>query len=676
MFAKINWKRNLAMFKYYMEIAIMDSWRSRTSLLTNATVFGGIALFILVLIGLKSGLVQKLKDDIETSYTSVQGDWFATSSALSLDQAQEQKILEQLPRGSILVPEITKIVSLSTAISKVDNISCQATVQGDPFLRYHKAEIANSDVAELVISPAIAKEMGINAASLPLSAKIGLTRGDGDQAVSAALNVTIRSIVGSESSNTKTAFLHRKFMEQLEDFSQGEAVISQGWPGSPVEDSVGVHGYLAFCKQPYSADDLKRLHLRGYKASLLSSEGSFPNSRPETRMCGLLKPHALYVYFVTAETQNDRMDEYLNFDVNDLESITSSDDVFMYWSNPINANIDNKDHLIVGCSGNMRWLRSYFVDSNVRFTGQKNLARAILPMGGDNTKAQLSLFDGQTLALECIPASQAVRDLGASKWVQIADQTFKRLQDYHNSLIKMELFKQWECSFWRVQLGEFDKHHNSSRQPIAIVPAQMLAALHRHKQGSLTFDPFHQRFVRTNMPNRYFRGHFIARVLEDVPVIHETFEKLGYSVVSLKMRVREMQGYGRTLDLLVNILSGISIALGVVTASVIFMEVTRRRQTSIGVMRIMGMDSTGIFCFVFVRAILMAILGWVFASMVSIIIAQTLPILTDANFTLTLFDYIRILLGSILCSALGVSYPAYAATKIDPIDAINFGKVQ
>ena len=178
------------------------------------------------------------------------------------------------------------------------------------------------------------------------------------------------------------------------------------------------------------------------------------------------------------------------------------------------------------------------------------------------------------------------------------------------------------------------------------------------------------------MPNRYFRGHFIARVLEDVPVIHETFEKLGYSVVSLKMRVREMQGYGRTLDLLVNILSGISIALGVVTASVIFMEVTRRRQTSIGVMRIMGMDSTGIFCFVFVRAILMAILGWVFASMVSIIIAQTLPILTDANFTLTLFDYIRILLGSILCSALGVSYPAYAATKIDPIDAINFGKVQ
>ena len=92
MFAKtINWKLNLAMLKYYVEVAIRDSCRSRTSFLTNAQVFAGLCLFILVLIGLKSGLVQRLKDDIETSWSSVQGDWFATSSPLSLDETQENK---------------------------------------------------------------------------------------------------------------------------------------------------------------------------------------------------------------------------------------------------------------------------------------------------------------------------------------------------------------------------------------------------------------------------------------------------------------------------------------------------------------------------------------------------------------------------------------------------------
>lgn len=682
MFAKtVNWKLNLAKLKYYMEVAIKDSWRSRTSLLTSATVFAGICLFLLVLIGLKRGLVQKLHNDIMTSWSSVKGDFYANSSPLSFDEAQEQKILEQLPRGCILLAEITKIVTLSTAISKVENITVQATVPGDAFLRYHKVEIAGPDVAELVISSAIAKEMGINEGSLPLYATIGLTRADGDKAVSANLKVKIRTILGPESSNTKTAYLHRHYMEQLEDFSQGEAVIAQGWPGLPVEDSVGVQGYLAFAKQPFSGDDLNRLHMRGFKATLLSSDGSFPNSRPETLLYGLLKPHALHVYFVTAETQSDRMEQYLNFDVDEIESITNSDDVFIYWSKPINANIDNKDHLIVGCSGNLRWLRAHFVDSNVRFTG-KNLARVILPMDGDNTRAQLFLFDGQTLQLGCIPASQAVQELGASKLVRLADQAVNRLQNFldfqlfHNSLIKMELLKKWERSFWRVKLSEFDKHHNSSRQLIAIVPAHLLAALHRHKQGSLGFDPAHQRFVRVNTTNRYYSGHFMARVLEDVPVIHETLEKLGYSVVSLKMRVSEMQGYGRTLDLLVNILQGVSIALGIVTASVIFVEVTRRRQTAIGIMRVMGMDSIGVFCFVSVRAILMAILGWAFASIASVIIWQTLPILTDANYFLTFWDYTRVLYGSILCSALGVSYHAYSATKIDPIDAINSGKVQ
>ena len=674
-------KLNLAMLTYYLEVAVKDSWRARTSLLTTATVFAGICLLMLVLIGLKRGLVQRLHDDIMTSWSSVKVDWYATSANLSLDEEGEKSILAQLPRGSILVPEITKIVTLKTAISSVQNVTVQATVPGDPFLRFYRAEIADPRVPELVISQAIAKELRLTEASFPLSASIGMTRGDGDQAVVATLNVKICSVVGQEDTN-KNAYLPRYFMEQLEDFTQGEAVIEQGWPGLPVEDSIGQQGYMAFAKQPYSPDDLNRLHMRGFKATLLSSDGSLPNSRTERRLYGLLKPHHdLHVYFVTAETQDDRREQYLNFDVTEVESITTSDDVLFYWCEPINASIDDRDHLIVGLSGSLRWLKSYLYDIQTRFTG-KGMARAILPMGGDNTRSQLRLFDGQTLILECTPASQSVRELGASQLVPLADQAVNKLQTildfkiFHKSVGKIELFEKWAISNCRARLLQVDKHYDSSRQPIAIVPAHLLAAMHRHRQGSLSYDPTHQRFQSASTPNRYFSGLFYARVLEDVPVIDEKLQQLGYSTVSTKMRVMEMQGYARTLDLLVNILQAISIALGVVTASVIFMELTRRRQTSIGIMRVMGMNSIGIFLFVFIRAILIATLGWALASLVSLIIAQALPILTNAECRLIILDYMQVLFGSVICSVLGVSFHAYMATKLDPIEAIHCGKIQ
>ena len=674
--------RKFDVFIYYLEVAVKDSWRARTTLFTTATVFAGICLLLLVLIGLKRGLVAKLHDDIMTSWSSVRGTWYANNSNLSMDEEKEKAILAKLPRGSILIPEITKIVTLSTTIGKATNVTVQGTVPGDPFLRYHKAEIADPKVAaELIISPAIAKELNLSESSLPCSANIILNRGEGAQAVSATLGVVLKSIVGFEAGNSRVAYLHRHFMNQLEDFSLGEVVVAQGWPGLPVEDSVGVQGYLAFAKQPYSADDMNRLHLRGFKARLLSNDETDENSKKQCRLYGLLKPHGLHVYFLTTDSQNDRMNHFLTFEVSEVELITTSDEVCLYWSDPINAKMDNKDHRIVGVGGSLRWLKGYFMDSQVRFIG-KNMNRVILPMGGDKTSSQLCLAEGHTLTLECLPASPEVQAIGALKLANYSDQVVAKIEafldslDYLHSLIKNDLTKKWANSFWRHKCTEVDNTFNFSRQPIAFVPAPLLAAMHRYHQGSLSFDPTHQRFARTNTPNRYFSGLFYAAVLEDVPVIDETLHKLGYSTVSSRLRVKEMQNYARTLDLLVNILQGIAIILGIVTSSVLFMELTRRRQTSIGILRILGMDSLGIFSFVSVRAILIAIMGWIFATFVSLIISTALPPLFEVDFLLLTNDYTRVLLGSILCSTLGVIYHGYEATRLDPVKAIYSGKIQ
>lgn len=669
---------------YYVVIATKDSWRSQSTLFTTATVFAGICLLLLVLIGLKNGLVQRLHDNIMASWSSITGSWFAPSTTLALDSSAEKLLTDKMPPGTIFVPEITKIVSLSTEKSDVNSVTLQATVPGDPFLRFHGAEISKLESPELVISPSVARALSLDENSLPKNATISLSRSEGHHPATAQLQVVIRSIVGTNTNKEKIAYLSRYFMDQLEDFTQGEGVIQHGWPGQPINGSVGHHGYLAFAKQPYTADELNRLHMRGFRAKALETELQPTPLGSERTLHGLLRPHNLHVYFITSETQTDRLEQYLTFDTTEVENITTCDDVMLYWSKPLTAIVDGREHLLVGVTGSTRWLRGYFYDAHTKINGQE-INQLILPQEEtQKSNADLFLLNGDRLSLRRIETPSNIKRLFSSQLTESADAVTRFIDGLTNYVLfplhrvncEYDLLCIWQESLAREHLRKLDRLIGSMKQPIAVVPAGLLAALHRLKQGSLAFDPVNQEFQRINLPNQYFSGRFYARVLEDVPVIDDRLTQLGYSTVSNKLRVVEMQGYAGTLDLLVGILQAIAVALGVVTASVIFLEVTRRRQASIAIMRIVGMDSVGIFLFVFVRAILIAGLGWAIASLIAAIISIALPFLTNAECRLLVSDYIRVLAGAIACSVLGISFHAYAATKIPPLEGIKQGKVQ
>ncbi|MBX3421808.1 MAG: hypothetical protein KF752_09675 [Pirellulaceae bacterium] len=680
-------KDSIRMHLYYGEIALKDSWRSRTTLLTTATVFAGICLLLLVLAGLKSGLVQQLRDDIGSNPSSIKGDLFATSDDLALSAASEADLIAGLPPGTIIVPEITKLGTILTPKARVDGVTLQTTVPGDPILAYHGAGISGATAPELVVSPAVAQTLGLSDQAInsgTSNVTIELTRSEGREAITARLQVSVRAVFGTEGSKSKTAYLSRHFMEQLEDFTKGEAVIEHAWPGLPVEDSIGHQGYLAFTKQAYSGEDIKRLHLRGFKAMPISYDNSIQERSRWRDLYGMLKPHDLHVYLVTSQTQSDRLEQYLNFEVSEVEDITTCDDVMLYWSEPTAAKIDGKDHRLVGISGSLKWLRGYFVDTRVRMIGAE-LPRVMIPFGTATTDlVGLELSDGQTLNLTCSPPPTGINELKASKLYSKVDAFVPKFDDFvegfggllGNMLGSLDALAAREQSGARATLLAIEQQIDANRDPIAIVPASLLAAVHRHRQGTLTFDPTTQNFERANTPNRYYSGRFYARVLDDVPVIDEHLQSLGYSTVSSRLQVLEMQGYAGTLDLLVVILQVIAVFLGFVTSSVIFMEVTRRRQTSIGIMQIMGMQSQGIFLFVFFRAILIAGLGWAMASVLSLLIATGLPLIANAECRLSIVDFAQVFVGAILCSALGVAYHAYAATKLDPMLAIKSGKVQ
>ena len=658
---------------YYTSIALKDSWRSRSTLLTNSIVFAGICLLILLLIGLKSGLVSQFREDILKSPTATEGKWFATSADQALDMQGEQRLLEKLPQGSIVIPEIAKIVSIRTATGEADNVTLHATVPRDPFLAFHNAGIETELSDQLIVSPAVAESLGIDREHddlTPTKADLVIQRTEGDSRIEVSLQVTIDAVVGDDESQSQTGYLSRHLMDQLEDFSQGEPVIERGWPGKQMTGQLGKQGYLAFSRQIYGEDERQRLHLRGLKATEIGLDATEGMDSQWRELYGLLVPHRLHVYWITSNAQSDTTECLLDFEAFEIAEITTVDDVMLDWSRPRLLKINGQLHRMIGLSGSMRWLKKYLRDPEAKLpTG--DMFRVMLPSAPEVQHAELELPSGQNVKVACVPVPDTLTGFGQPCLVKSIDQIANRLDPF------VRVGNYWRTCNLRLLLADLEAVTSESNPPLAIVPTSLLTALHRNAAGAIVFDPVACQFNWTRKTNHYFSGRFYASVLEDVPVIDAQMQSMGYSTISSKTRVMEMQSYAGTLELLVNILQVVAIALGIVTVSVLFMDITRRRQTSIGVMRILGMEPQGVFLFVFVRAVLIATLGWLIATIVSMVFSFLLPILTHAECRLVTFDFIQVLGGAIICSMIGVAFHAWnAATRLDPVTAISGGKVQ
>ncbi|MEO1527436.1 MAG: FtsX-like permease family protein [Planctomycetota bacterium] len=667
---------------YYVVVAFLDSWRSKTTLFTNATIFTGLCLLILLLIGLKRGLVEQFRADILKSPTATEINWFATHKDLALNESSEQALVESLPGDAIIIPDITRIAQLSrTDGSMAQDVTLQATVPGDPFLAFHDAAIESPDSDSLVISSVVAAELGIansEVANQRPQVTVTVTREDDDGEKRVHANVRVSAILERK---VRTGYLPRSLMDQFEDFSQGEAVPVRGWPSRKSAGKKSFPSYLTFTKRPYKFGDTNRLHLRGLKATKIESNVDGVDWRT---IGGLLKPHDLNVYCITSEMAGESTSAYLDFDVSEIEDITETDDVALYWADPIKANLDGQTHTMVGVSGNSRWLRQYFKSPAARLNGVDPF-RVILPHASSHqTLCELEMSDGTPISLKRLVTPAEIKSLSRLRVVQWVDDMLTKVDGLFSNMGEMPALlselpveRAWRSSGFRHWLNDTQNSFNQSQPTLAIVPAELVSAFRQQSEGTLVYDSAVGQFTRPTQSNVYFEGRIYAAVLEDILTIDEELERLGYAVSCSRTSVEEMQGYAGTLDLLVWILQLVAIALGVVTVVVVFLEITRRRQTSIGIMRIMGMRPQGVFLFVFVRALMIAILGWTFASLLAVIASFAMPWMFGAACLYQPADFVNVLIGALVCSSFGVSFHAWhAATRLDPVDAIAGGKVQ
>jgi hypothetical protein len=669
---------------YYLWIGIVDSCRATAPLAVNATVFSGVCLLLLVVEGLKGGLVEKLRYDIAKSPTSTMGYWTTNDSSLTLGADAEKKLLQHLPAGSLIVPDISKIFKLECGTFKKNEVSVQATILDDPLLE--RLTVWRSNCSDgILLSKALAADLGVNTTFVDKDAIVTVTllREDDSGTRSASVKLPVAGVIHSEQLEVSSAYINRTVLEQFVDFSQGEGVAGRPWPGNFDPSSIGWDGYLSFSKVRYGPEDLKQLRQFGYNASPVIEDWCLPNAITNRTLYGLLKHHDLFVNYVTPGALSGVDAERCRDDPGKIDRYTTNnEDIAVEWCCPEVAMIRGRVHVLVGHVPPRRWLYKQY--ANHSFATDRIAFFTILVPGSPPGRMPLIFSTGTELLVNVGDGSRMRADF-AHRYVRFVDRIvcnpnmalFDAETRTAGDLPPWSVRDSWKSSKLRLGFLEMDQYIESGLFPLAYCSPELLGAIREYRRGNLSFNSDGQKFERLQRPNKWYAGRFHVRAIEDVPVAVSTLREKGYWVHNTSAdRVLEMQQYVGTLDKLVLFLEVIGVALGFAISVALFFDLTHRRRGTLSMLRVIGFHWVGTMLFIFVRAAMVAIMGCLLAMVALLFILSYLYFFPVVVFTIPTSRIWLICCGSIICALFGVLPQAIVASKQDPTDGLRLGKVQ
>jgi hypothetical protein len=675
---------HLRVLYYYILIGLIDSSRAKMPLVVNATVFSGVCLLLLIVEGLKGGLVQELRHDIAKSPTSTTGYWYATDSSLALDLNRERELLTYLPSGSAIVPDVSKVFNLQCGLSRKDQVSIQATIINDPLLErlavWRDSSVSNG----ILLSEGLAEDLVGSAKQrrTPATVVVTMIREDKSGTKSASLSLPVAGVVRSEQEGGRYAYVERTTLEQFVDFSEGEGVAGRPWPGNLELADIGWHGYLTFAKQGYSTEDLRRLHEHGFHATPILEDDRVADAARQRVLYGMVKSHPLFVYLVASGTQGASFAERIRREPSEVESITIADDVAVEWCKPEMALINGRIHKLVGLVSPRRWLYKQYVQFPELL---KSIEHSTVTIPGMLPgSASISLFDESDLSVTLADGTQLTA-ASSHGWLNFADRAVGYPQNRYPASEDRELDRlfplsakmAWKSSKFRAELMELDRRSEFGVFPIAFCANELIGAIQECRRGGLSFDNGQQVFNRLQRPNPHYTGRFHVRAIEDVPEAVASLRDKGYRVQNTSAdRVIEMRQYVATLDKLVLLLEIIGAGLGFAISVALFFDLTHRRRGTLSMLRLIGFHWVGTMLFIFVRAAMVALTGCSIALLALLCIWAWLHHSHFVSFNLSVLHILFVCSGAVVCSLLGVLPQAVKASMQDPVDGLRLGKVQ
>lgn len=625
---------------YYARLGLLDLVRMWPTTQHHVIIVAGICLPILMLLGLKRGMVTELRRELLTSATGRQiMFWSARKGELMTADALD-RIAGELPGVEVIIPEMQRVASLrSTAkdgvVREVESATLCSTRAPDPVLLQDGAILPAANDRALILSQRLASDLAVGVGD---RIEVVLSRRQGARQESASLRMIVLSVVPTEEARSRLAYVDFHLLDRFEEYVRGFPVADFGWPAAKSSARDGYTSYLLFCEEggDLTADDQRLLGERGFTVADCSTSPPEPLAR-------LLTPEKhkrLRIYELSTDLSRTGQHP-LYISPSELSQVTQADDVMLPWNKPLAAVVNGQHSTVIGLSLPRRtWLRQYFRVPQLAFDYDADPLSA-RTNGGINRPAalELSLRGSQTVGLKLVPPTP----------------------------------------------NATTREPAAGADDLVIVPANLGAWLAEYERGTVDYDSATRQFVALPSPPLYDKARLYAFSIDDVPAVARALNDRQFVVGSERARINEIHQQDRSLQLLVFVVGFGVFLFGIVTVISVLIDSTDRKRGAIGILRVMGMSPFGIFLSIFCRAGVIGLLaaalsvacgyllGWIlnWAPPAGSAIAAWKPVV---SVQLSLHEFVVVATGAILCCGLGALLPGWRASRLDPFDAIVEGR--
>jgi ABC-type lipoprotein release transport system permease subunit len=651
----------------------------------------GICLPLLLLIGLKRGLVEKLIEDIVKSPTSREISLWVVQEKAALTPAAIADLVRQHPGIEMVIPNIKKVVGArhgTDSTNRIDSLSLAATDACDPYLAIHKVPAPTAGERALVLSRRAAEV---------LHAKIGdvlqldVSRSEGAATSRVQIDMSVKGILETGSRDTLVGYVHWKLLDRIEEYQSGEAIPEFGWPAFQMPMKPRYPCFLCFSQTPLAEADGMHLKTRGLRADSLS--GSDPNDRRRD-LYGLLAGNAAkYVYLVRANTAAGNESVPLSFAAREIEAMLDTNVIAIPWSEPLVMELAGSERRVIGLTLQPRWLKGQFVLRDGWFETDEPEFRVVLPAGESGNQpsgtvaARLSAEVTVPLAVRVPPPATNVTD--PNKGASSSDPATARggapkargpLPDPNSQSTVAADANQVRPSgagaASSATAGAPERKAVPAGPPqigLAVVPATLLAHIQQLRSGKARFDKDAAMFVRPKSSVAYYQARVFAKTLDDVLTLYNDLGKQ-FAVDADLTRILEMNENRHTLTMLVNVVGSVVFLFGLVTVTSLLSDITARKKGDIGILSCMGISRWAVVYFVIIRATLIGAIGCLVAYVSSLVMSMSLDRWFGVRCVAPVYDVYWVLPFSIVCCWAGAIIPAARAALLDPVRCLREAK--
>ena len=629
---------------YYHWLAVSDLFRLWTTTQHHVIIVAGICLPILLLLGLKQGHVAELRKDLLTSPTGRQVVFWSAQQGELMDSSAVARLEHDLPRVDLIIPELQRVVNLSAEPGRgekkfAENVTLYATRPGDPVLARAGGDVLLPGEPALVLVDSVARALEVRAGD-SITLTVLRQRADGSKEP-ASTPMRVKTVLSAGPGESRIAYAEAGLLDRIEQYVRGYRVEEFGWAAKKESAPDTYSSYLVFCER---TNDLTRQDRESLEGSGYMIEALAPGQLPALRhLLAAERADDLRIYRIfTAESQTNPR-RRLTRSPSEFSQLTDADDVVLPWNEPreIEAIGDQSKCVLVGLTLPKRsWLRTYFRDPALAFDYE---AREFSYRADNRRRAG---------------------DL--------------RLPGKRGGVITLQ--PAGEANAPPPVAGE-----NGSGPDVIAVPVNLLAHLDAMESGHCEYDPDSRLFTRRAERPVYDKARLYVKEIDDVPAVVNALQKRHFAVMSENARITEIQHQNHSLQLLVWIV-GVGVFLfGVLVVVSVLLDSTDRKRGAIGILRVMGMSGPGVFYLVLLRATVIGVmaggLSVAAGHLIAIGLAWTPPpgsklvAWKPVVSLLIQIDTIGVVLvGALLCCAVGSLIPAWWASRLDPFDAIVEGR--